>query len=340
MEAFIGDFHAAWQRFGIAPIPTGFSPFEPSFDPSFDVVGWAGAALPDFAAWDRELAVLVGSHLTVGSRTGEEGSVGNPPPHDPAVERIVSVELTGAGGEVRTTARDSAGDHYWLYRMALVDRDWRIARITQTLSSASEPVLDPADADRLVAATGTVITGPAVDAEGARGIASIFSQAVEVADLGPISAAGTLLVVDVSALERDERVHPLALRVPPGSYLVQVARDSDGTNVGLRVIFGEGEPESWYPADRVAASNEITNFYNTVTVADFAALASSTKESVEVAYQDFMEGVWAAPLERGTLSLLTADSVTIHCGDQDLAAYWGATIDGTPLVLVVDFQVG
>jgi hypothetical protein len=337
VEAFIADFHAAWRRSGSVPMPT-FNPFTAGPDSSFDPMTLVDTA-PDFAAWEQELARLVGDHFTPGARTGAEGALSGKPDHDPGAERIVHVEVKRATAVVKSVFPDNNLDNHFTYRLASTDDGWRISKVVHTFTVPDQRLISADEVERLVNQVDAGTAAPDVPADLARGVASLFAAPHDVVDLGTLATSGVLTVHDFGWVSSG--FAPLRRRVPPGSYPVELSRDGDGTNVALRLRFSDRNPVTRVAAERVDQDNVISVDAGNVAVLDFLALASCGAAQVEETYQDQLEEILESP---GTVFSLTgaeaeAVMVTSGYGDGAYPAYWGVAADGSLTDLVVDFLV-
>lgn len=333
---FISDFHAAWQRSGSVPMPT-FNPFSTGSDAAFDPMEWAQTP-PDFAAWERELARLVDDHFTPGARTGSEGVLSGRPAHDPAAERILSVEVRRVRADVKTVLRDNNLDNHFVYRLVSTDDGWRIRKIVHTFAPGEDPLLAAGEVERLMNA---MIPGDAwepVPENLALGVSSLFSAPYEVIHLGTVTTCGVLTVHDFGWVSSG--LAPLTRRVPSGAYPVELARDG-ATNVALRLRFSDQQPVTRLPAERVDCDHVISVDAGNVAVLDFLALTSCGAAQVEEIYQNQIE---QTPTSPGTVFSLTGaapEAVMVQSGHGDGAypAYWGLAADGSLTDLVIDFLV-
>jgi hypothetical protein len=338
--AFISDFHAAWRRSGSVPMPS-IDPFADGAGSTFDPIAWAESqTLPDFAAWERELARLVADHFTPEGRTGAEGSLSGKPDHDPAGERILGVEVRRSRADVRTVLPDVNIENHFTYRLVSAAGGWRISRIVHTHAPARERVLPVGDVERLVAAIDSERVSEPVAADLAAAASALFSTPHEVTRLGTLTTSGVLVLHDLGWLAFD--LVPLDRRAPAGAHVVELARDGGGTNVAVRLRFSDQEAVTRLPAARVGRDHVVGVDAGNVAVLDFHALASSEVARVEEIYQDQVLRARTSP---GTVFSLTGSApeavvVTSGVGDGSYPAYWGVASDGSLTDLLIDFLVG
>jgi hypothetical protein len=331
VEAFIADFHQAWERAGQAQTDL-------SFDPRLS------------EAWQAELAQLVDSHCLHGTQIGEEGVLSSRPAHNPASEAVTEIIGHDDQASVRSVVEHGTQRTYFEYRLVLREGQWRIERILSFLYPPGAPLIDEGEAERLLAAA--QIEGPleAIDADLELNIPSLFAAGREVAPfgepatisvhrLGDISCrSGVLTVRDFGYLTFD--LEPLSRRVPAGTYPVEVAAVEE-TNVALRLRLSDLPAATWHPAQRTNGTHIIGVDYANVAVLDLANLVRCEAQQVDELFVRQAERLEGAP--GTTFSLLgdVTDSamVTSGYGDGAYPCYWGVGTDGTLVALVVDFLV-
>ena len=331
IEAFIADFHQAWER-----------------------AGWAGTDFsldPDFSeAWRAELAQLVDSHCLPGTQTGEEGVLSSRPAHSPASESITEVIGHDDQASVRSVVEDGGRRTYFEYRLVLREEQWRIGRILSFLDPPGVPLIDEVEAQRLLSAPQTEGSLEAIDAGLELNISSLFvagrtvapfgePATLDVQRLGDITCrSGVLTVRDFGYIGFDHE--PLARRVPAGTYPVEVATVAQ-TNVALRLRLSDLPAATWHPAKHRDGTHIIGVDAGNVAILDLANLVRCEAQWAEELYVRQTEGLEVAP--GTTFSLLgdVTDSamVTSGYGDGAYPCYWGVATDGTLVALVVDFLV-
>lgn len=316
-----------------------FNPFTGEGGPEFDPQAWAQAQpVPDFGAWERELAALVEKHFVAGGRTGAEGALSGKPAHDPAGESILSVDVRRSRADVHTVLADDSTHRHYTYRLVEADDDWRIAKVLHTPAPPVTPLVPDAEVARLLAAMEPEPASEPASDDLASGMSAYFSGRFEVTDLGVMTTSGVLTAHDFGWVRFD--VAPFHRRVPAGTFPVAVARDDDGTNLAVRVRFSDQEPLTRVPALRVGTGNVVSVDAGNVAILDFAALSSSTQVRVEEIHQAQGEG--SAPRDQVfSLTDSESDAVIVQSGYGDGAypAFWGVAADGSVVDLLVDFLV-
>lgn len=337
VQAFIADFHAAWARSGSVPMPT-FNPFvDPEVD--FDPLAWAQSqAPPDFDAWTRELATIAEKHFTAGSMTGAEGALTGKPDHDPTAERIVSVQVKRATAEVRTVFPDVTSENHFTYRLAASDDGWLISKIVRSDVPPEVPLMAADTVERQLAALDPDLSAQPAPRDLTDGMNALFSGRFEVVQLGDITTTGVLTAHDFGWVRFDTA--PFHRRVPAGSYPVELVHDGEGTNVALRVRFGDEEAIERVPAMRVGVDHVVMVDAGNVAILDFAALASCGQAQVEEVFQDQIQGLGTDGVVF-SLTEAAPDAVMVRSGYGDGAypMFWGVAADGSTTDLLVDFLV-
>jgi len=313
VKAFIADFYEAWQR--------------------------AGRPGGTFEEWDAELAALASAYLVGGATLGDEGALSSNPSHDPDDEDVTSVVVTGDAASVRTALLRSQTEYYYEYRLTRVAGAWRIERLLMVMDPPTAPVMDPAMHGELLAEVSaeTVMSHPSSGI--GKDLAALFAPPFTVAELGSIRTSGVITVHDFGWVHTD--LAPFEQRVPPGTYLVNVARRADGTNLALRLQFADLPATRWVEADRVGFDNTISVDAGNVALLDFMTMPPCRADWLEELYQDRIAGDPRPPDTVFSVSGDVDDAayVTSGYGDGAYPAYWGVAGDGTITDLVVDFLV-
>ena len=313
VEAFVQDFHQAWER--------------------------AGRPGGSFEAWDTELAALASAYVAEGGTLGDEGALSSSPSHDPGHEDVTSVVVTGGAASVRTSLLGSSSPSYYEYRLTRVAGAWRIKRLLRTLHSPTAPVIGPAEHAELLAQVSAETRVRQPTGGSGEDLGVLFAPPFTVAGLGSIRTSGVLTVHDLGWVNAD--LAPFEQRVPAGTYPVSVARRADGTNLALRLQLSDLPASRWVEARRVGFDNVIDVDAGNVALLDFETMPTCRNEWVEELYQDRIAGD-ASP--SGTVFSVSGDGddaafVTSGYGDGAYPAYWGVASDGTITDLVVDFLV-
>jgi len=330
VEAFIADFHAAWERAGK---PTNASNISQVFE-----------------AWTGELATLVDEHFTSGASTGGEGSLSSSAARDPSRETITEVEVDAHGATVRSVLADGSMPNYYEYRLVRDDEQWRICRLLHFFDPPGAPLVDSAEAEAMLSAASMEAALPELPADVELDVASLFAHgrqvapfdepvSLEVVHLGDVTCeSGVLTVRDFGYGAFG--LAPLARQLPAGTYRAEVSRAA-GTNVALRLLISEAPAVSWHPAEMAGESNVIGVDAGNVAILDLANLVSCDAQHVEALFQAHSSKLFDAA---GTVFSLAGDvndavMVTSGFGDGAYPCYWGVAEDGTIASLVVDFLV-
>jgi hypothetical protein len=310
VEAFIEDYHRAWER--------------------------AGKPDSSFAAWDAELDRLAATHLVdEGGFALDEGGLSLPANHDPGHEAVESVAMEDGAAVVRTHTDVNAGSYY-TYRVVRVRDEWRIAHTTLTFDPPTAPLMASAAHAELLGRVATSTSLQGSPREARQDLATLFAPPFTVTELTPITTSGVMAVHDFGWLGYD--LAPLAQRVPAGRYAVEVAHRRDGTNVALRVQLSDDPTTRWVEADRVGSGNVVPVDAGNVVVLDFSTAPTCRNEWLEQLYADHLT---ATDGDVFSIAGGPADAVMVQSGygDGGYPAYWGVADDGTITQLVVDFLV-
>jgi hypothetical protein len=330
VESFIADFHERWQRAGQMPVDF--------------------TSRPSFEAWATELDELARSHGTTEFRTGVEGSFSSHPAHGPDAETITDIQVETERAVVRTELRSSGVPAYYEYRLVHVGDEVRIDELRSFPDPPGTPLVDAEEAQRLLALATPDALLMAVSPDLQLDLPSLFAEGrevrtndqpvpLEVHRLGDITlASGVVCVRDFGY--GDYALEPLARRVPPGTYPVEVSR-ADHTNIALRVRLSEAPAVAWHRADRTSGSNVVGVDYANVSITDLASLVSCEAQHVEELYE---RHVYALVERPGTVLALQGEVVDAVVamsgyGDGGYPCYWGTTADAELAELVVDFVV-
>lgn len=329
----MADFYRRWDRAGRTP--TTFQ-----FDPSL------------FENWGRELAELAGIHGTSEFSLRDDAmSLSSDPAHDPSREAITEVETAVDRARVRSVLQRHGRDHtYYEYQLTRTDEDWRITHLLGFFDPPGTPLIDPAEAESLLAATSPDAPLRSIEENLQLDIPSLFTEGREVTPFGdPVPlhvvrlgeitcGSGVLTVADFGWIKDNHA--PLIHRVPAGTYPVEVS-EAGGTNVALRLLLSEAPPVSWHPAERTNGTHVVGVDAGNVAIVDFGSLATCEARQVETLYQ---QGVVDTTEGHGSVFSLTdatPDAVAVHSGKGDGAypCYWGVAADGALTQLVIDFAV-
>ncbi|WP_185262802.1 DUF4241 domain-containing protein [Pseudarthrobacter sp. NBSH8] len=138
----------------------------------------------------------------------------------------------------------------------------------------------------------------------------------------------------------DAHFVPLARRILPGTYAVEVAAAADVT-VALRLLLSEAPAVSWHPAEFTDGTHGVGVDAGNVALLDVGSLVECQAQRIEAMFQEHMERLMETP---GTMFGLTGevvDAVMVSSGygDGTYPCYWGLAADGSLTSLVVDFRV-
>lgn len=147
-----------------------------------------------------------------------------------------------------------------------------------------------------------------------------------------------LTVLDLGSV--DAHFVPLARRILPGTYAVEVAAAADVT-VALRLLLSEAPAVSWHPAEFTDGTHGVGVDAGNVALLDVGSLVECQAQRIEAVFQEHVERLMETP---GTMFGLTGevvDAVMVSSGygDGTYPCYWGLAADGSLTSLVVDFRV-
>lgn len=317
----MADFHERWER-------AGKSPAGPGRD-------WREA----FETWTSELAELVSTHGTAGLSTGAERSLSGLAAHDPAHETITEVEVDGDRARVRSVIAVNPPATYYEYRLEGIDGEWRIARLLSFLDPPGTPLVEPAEAERLLGSADATAPltplPPDLDVDPPR----LFAEGLSVVRLGEIRCgSGVLAVRDLGVGVYD--LEPLARRIPVGSYAVDVS-SAGGTNLAARMVLSDAPTIGWHLAETRAGTHAVGVDTGSVAIVDLATLAGCESQHFEEVFGHEGERLGGTPGTVFRLGDAGPDTAVVPSGDGDgvYPCYWGVAADGTLTALVIDFQV-
>ena len=301
----------------------------------------------DFDLWASLVDEVDKAHFIAGASSGSQDSCGFPPDHDPEEERVVGFVAEEAGTARVETAREGFVPAYWEYEIALVDGQPRLAKIHRFRHPKGKPVVDRADAQRILAAASpTASPRPlprGVDPNGD----AVFDPArvvtlrneprrIEVRTLGELATKTGVLSVRDFAYD----AHGLAAferRVPPGRYPVDAAIVASRV-AGMRVRFSETPVVSWHPATFPGGSHVVA-----VDAANVALFDVGSFVTLEARERERLYAENVVETERPTARVITLrepnDCVIVETGAGDGAypCYWGVDARGNIARLFVDF---
>ncbi|MHA7297344.1 DUF4241 domain-containing protein [Pseudarthrobacter sp. MDT3-1] len=162
---------------------------------------------------------------------------------------------------------------------------------------------------------------------------------LEVLHLGKLTcASGVLTVLDLGSV--DAHFVPLARRIMPGTYAVEVATAAEMT-VAVRLLLSEAPAVNWHPAEFTDGAHGVGVDAGNVAILDVGSLVECQAQRVEAMFQEHVERLMETP---GTMfglagEVLDAVMVSSGYGDGTYPCYWGLAADGSLTSLVVDFRV-
>jgi hypothetical protein len=332
IEAFVADFHASWQRSGTSP---GMFAFDPGV----------------FEAWANELADLVATHGTPGMRTGQEGALSSTPAHQPDAEQITGIEVDGDTATARSVMH-AAGNNtsYYKYRLLRGDDGWRISHLSAFLDPPGKPLIDPAAAEALLLGATPEAALPDLPPHLELDFPGLFAAGrvvvpfgnpaqLEVVHLGELTcASGVLAVLDLGFV--DARFAPLARRIMPGTYAVDVATVAEMT-VAVRLRLSEAPAVSWHPAEFTDGMEGVGVDAGNVAILDAGSLVGCQAQHIEELFQEQAALLVGTPGTMFGLAGEVTDAAVVSSGYGDgmYPCYWGVAADGSLASLIVDFRV-
>ncbi|WP_309106297.1 DUF4241 domain-containing protein [Arthrobacter sp.] len=332
IDAFVADFHTRWQR-------SGKSSDMFSFD------------LGAFEAWAAELADLVATHCTPGVRTGQEGALSSSPAHEPGAEQIADVEVSEHTATVHSVIH-SAGKttYYYEYQLLRGGDGWRISQLSTFLDPPGKPLVDPVRAEALLQRASPEAALPDLPEHLELDVPGLFTAGrmvapfgepapLEVLQLGELTcASGVLAVLDFGFV--DAHFVPLARRITPGTYTIEVATVA-GMTVAVRLLLSEAPAVTWHRAEFTDGTCNVGVDAGNVALLDVGSLVMCQAQRVNAMFQEHVERLMDTP---GTMFSLLGEAtdavmVTSGYGDGAYPCYWGLAADGNLTSLVVDFHV-
>ncbi|MFD7153582.1 DUF4241 domain-containing protein [Kribbella sp. NPDC059898] len=280
--------------------------------------------------------------------TGAEGVLSGEPAHDPVSESVTEVVEQGERATVRTVMDGEGLPRYFEYRLERREGEWRIGQILSFLDPPGTPLVDAAEAERLLAAPRFDVPLGEIAADLELDIPSLFEagrvvapfdtpEALVVHQLGDITcASGVLTVRDFGYLDFD--LEPLARRIPPGTYPVEVATVA-GTNIALRLRLSDLAAVTWHPAARTNGSHIVGVDYGNVAFLDLANLVRCDAQYADELFLRQSEAANPGTTFSLLGEVIDGAMVTSGYGDGGYPCYWAVAADGSLAALVVDFLV-
>ncbi|WP_203568803.1 DUF4241 domain-containing protein [Aestuariimicrobium ganziense] len=296
-----------------------------------------------FEGWRAAIDPVEREHTTGTLSIGSSYS-GFEPPYGASEEIIDSQVEDGVATVV--TRSTGARERYQEYRLVDEADGWRIDTVSTMFSDPFGPAIeglaarvDEATLDAPMAPLSPRyrLDGDGLFTPGRQVTLATGEQTViEVRELGGFECrSGVLTVFD---LGRDD-AEPFARRVAPGTFTADVAI-VEGRVGALRVRLADGDPVAWHPADAVGAGNVVGVDYANLAVIDLADLAEVSLRVKEAAYNAWTQlpSPAASLLDFSTGRPFGAVSSS-GWGDGSYPAFWGVDASGTPVRLLVDFQM-
>lgn len=277
-----------------------------------------------FEAWANELAALVATHGTPEMRTGQEGALSSTPAHQPDAEQITGIEVDADTATVRSVMHAPGNNtYYYKYRLLRGGDGWRISQISTFLEPPGKALIDPAAAKALLlsATLEAALTDlPAhleLDFPGlftAGRVVAPFGnpEQLEVVHLGELTcASGVLTVLDLGFV--DARFAPLARRITPGTYAVDVATAADMT-VAVRLRLSEAPPVSWHLAEFTDGTHSVGVDAGNVALLDAGSLVECEAQRITELFIEHRELLMGAPGTMFGLAGGVADGAMVSSG--------------------------
>ncbi|MGY4544483.1 hypothetical protein ACVWY0_004428 [Arthrobacter sp. UYNi723] len=151
-------------------------------------------------------------------------------------------------------------------------------------------------------------------------------------------ASGVLTVLDLGSV--DAHFLPLARRIMPGTYAVEVATAAEMT-VAVRLLLSEAPAVSWHPAEFTDGTHGVGVDAGNVAILDVGSLVECQAQRVEAMFQEHVERLMETPGTMFGLAGEVVDAVMVSSGygDGTYPCYWGLAADGGLTSLVIDFRV-
>ncbi|MCA9490282.1 MAG: DUF4241 domain-containing protein [Myxococcales bacterium] len=295
----------------------------------------------DFAQWRALAAEVAGAHFVEGAGAELGHSYGTPPLYE-AEEPVVGAEGEGDAARVQTSCRD----RFHEFELRRQGGGWRIARVRTLYDPPGTLFVPPEERARfeepgtspLREISGVDVAGDRLFQHGREVHREHGDTVVEVRDVGVLRVtSGVLATGDLGY--RASSLQPLALRVPPGTYRVQVAVAFE-RNAALRVVLSDHPVVAWRAADDPGGGHIVGSDAANVAVVDANSLLGTTSWDKERAFDAWVRDE-AHPVTH-MLSLAGPDDGVIAAsgwGDGAYPVFWGLDADGAPAVLLVDFLV-
>lgn len=302
--------------------------------------------------WAEAVRGLEERHFVPGARCAAE--LPSEAEHAAGREMIIDQRVSGDSASIQTRQTHK---RFYQYELARIDGEWRIRAIRtfakQPRSLKGSPPLftDEKRASILAMASGDADLGPPLDAselDGDRAFVdgkSLIGEdgsktRIQVKRVGMLrTSSGILGVEDFTRTDYD--FPPLARKVAPGTYAVEVAIAWHSVAAVRVLLAPDRATVAWHPApaagcgpDEYGVGVDAAN----VAIFDVASLVRLTKEDHERVHEEL------ASCEEEPQVLLASMSEENDCvivesgyGDGVYPCYWGVDADGVVTVLQVEF---
>lgn len=301
----------------------------------------------DFDAWEAAIRILNNAHFIGNAGMHMAQSQSSIPDHDPTIEKIIGTTVRSGATFVETKTVHMTMANYYEYEVRQVGNDWRIVRMDDFLYPESKPLVDEKDRVRLTESKAIALrqippqesfngnqllkTNRKVRLEGEN-----KDSELQIRDVGSLNVrTGTLVVADFGY--GASLFAPLAIRVAPGQYKVQVAT-AYGRNAALQVRFSDAAIKQWHPADVTSGGHVAGVDAGNMAVFDVAAVLDISARNHSRAFAGYTAN-GKRPYS-GLMTVTNPNDVLIAdsgFGDGRYPSYWGLDANGKPVVLVVDF---
>lgn len=301
----------------------------------------------DFKRWSKLIRRLDAGYFAPRAGSGEEGSYGTPPSHDPKAELITGFVPEKDGVARVETSAAGTGGAYWEYEIIQCNGKPRIAKARHFLEPKGTPLVTAKDARRVLAAPSLAgKLGPlarGVDPNGdwlfaPKRSVRVGGKTYRIATrtLGELNTkSGVLAVRDfgydahgLAALQR---------KVRPGKYPVDVAIVASRV-AALRVTFAPRPVSRWHPANFGRQGHVVGVDAGNVALFDVASFVELDSWEKERLFEAAVVGA-EAPNARLVSLREPNDCVIVDSGYGDgcYPCYWGADAKGEVSRLFVDF---
>lgn len=299
-------------------------------------------------------------HWTSHSHDDLSPTVGFPPDHDPANEKVRSVKVSGDSAWVETTHSGEESPKYNEYHLIREEGTWRIESEKLFYTDENKVAIAPDALKSWMSKAIPKADLPPVNKGDEPNCEILFQQGrlmkgslmskpdtIRVLEVGEVNfPSGVIVVRDPSYSQVDAL--PLSFAVKPGAYRVEVSL-LERRNAAVRVVFDPGNqgPFHYRKAVDTSGDNMVGVDAGTVMIADALAFMSGTirehERDVDSCFQSILK---RQPSELDATLLSLAKSRTFNAvavgsgmGDGGYPAFWVFDSQDRLVSLVVDFQV-